>query len=164
MLLPTNERTRCERDTRSYWSAITGIQDHKACLLLRPEFPAGSSKKQIFVSETPLVFNYSHLYLLLTFFRDETLYLIVSIFSPGLWQTLLVPSACVLNPAYSRKSISLQVSFCSAPYNFKKKKRSLGRNKLISCFPKYHYHHHPKKRYKNTSQWLKLEKLYSYTK
>lgn len=77
ILLPTSENTRCEKNTQSYWRAITGIQAHKACLLLRSEFPRGSNKKQIFVSETPLVFNYSHLYLLLTFFWDETLYLTV---------------------------------------------------------------------------------------
>lgn len=68
ILLPTSENMRCERNTQSYWRAITGIQAHKARLLLRSEFPTGSNKKQIFVSETPLVFNYSHLYLLLTFF------------------------------------------------------------------------------------------------
>lgn len=75
ILLPTSENTRYERNTQSYWRAITGIQAHKARLLLRSESPTGSNKKQIFVSETPLVFNYSHLYLLLTFFWDETLYL-----------------------------------------------------------------------------------------
>lgn len=48
--LPTSERMRCERDTWSYWRAITGIQDHKACLLLISEFPIGSNKKQIFIT------------------------------------------------------------------------------------------------------------------
>lgn len=109
MLLPACERMRCEGNTWSSWRAITASQDQKAHLLLRSELPTGSNKKQIFVSKTPLVFNYSHLHLLLTFFQDETLYLTTSIPSSGLWQCL-----CVLNPRYSRKWIPLQVSFCSA--------------------------------------------------
>lgn len=115
MLLPTCERMRSEGDAQSYSRAITAIQDHKAHLLLRSELPTGFNKKQIFVSKTAFVFNYSHPRLLLTFFKDETLYLITSIPSPGLWQCL-----CVLNPRYSRKLISLQVSFCSAPCSSKK--------------------------------------------
>lgn len=123
MLLPTCERMRCEGNTWSSWRAITASQDQKAHLLLRSELPTGSNKKQIFVSKTPLVFNYSHLHLLLTFFQDETLYL-TSIPSSGLWQC-----PCVLNPRYSRKWISLQVSFCLELCSSKRGLRSLGRNK-----------------------------------
>lgn len=55
-LLPASENTRCERNTQSYWRAITGIQAHKACLLLRSEFPTGSNKKQIFVFNKKQIF------------------------------------------------------------------------------------------------------------
>lgn len=73
--LPTSESMRSERDTQSYGRAITEIQDCKARLLLRSEFPTGSNKIQLFVSETPLGFNYSQLHFLLAFFWDETYYL-----------------------------------------------------------------------------------------
>lgn len=129
-LLPASENTRCERNTQIYWRAITGIQAHKACLLLRSEFPTGSNKKQIFVSETPLVFNYSHLYLLLTFFWDETLYLTAYPSSehsydrpaePRIFQEINLSPAFLLFSTLFLKNIYLE------------------RNKLIPFFP-IHFH------------------------
>lgn len=155
ILLPTSENMRCERNTQSYWRAITGIQVHRACLLLRSQFPTGSNKKQIFVSETPLVFNYSHLYLLLTFFWDETLYLTVYPSSEHSYDRLAEPRIF--------QEINLSPAFLLFSTLFFKK-RYLQRNKWIPCFPKYHCHHDPKKACMNTYWWLKLEKLHCYIK
>lgn len=120
ILLPTSENTRCERNTQSYWRAITGIQAQKARLFLRSEFPTGSNKKQIFVSETPLVFNYSHLYLLLTFFGDETLYLILYQSSEHSYDRLVEPRIF--------QEINLSPAFLLFSTLFFKKKRYLERN------------------------------------
>lgn len=83
---------------------------------------------------------------------------------PCTWHYIHLQSTAMtdlLNPGYSRKLTSLQLSFCSALYS--SKKRYLERNKWIPCFPKYHCHYDPKKACMKTS-FLKLEKLHSYIK
>lgn len=79
-------------------------------------------------------------------------------------RAMIVASAkCLCSKSRIFQEINLSPGFLLHSTIFFKK-RSLGRNKWIPCFPKHHCHNDPKKTCKNASQWLKMEKLHSYTK
>jgi len=84
----------------------------------------------IFLSGIPFVFHYSHL--LLKFFWDETLYLIVFIHSSASdWLSWHHMSVFVLSPRYSRNSVTVYDHFF-LPHA--KKKMYLGRDNWIPSY------------------------------
>lgn len=79
-----------------------------------------ASGRVIFLSGIPFVFHYSHL--LLTFFWDETLYLMVFIHNSAYdWLSWHHMSVFVLNPSYSRNCVTIYNHFFL--HHEKKKKK-----------------------------------------
>lgn len=67
----------------------------ETCLCTWSAFPISLTKNWSFISEIPLVFDYSHFHLLSTFFWDKILHLIRFILKSGLWLISLPPCVCV---------------------------------------------------------------------
>lgn len=111
--------TRCARPRISGYKGIIWAPDQWSMLVYELRIPSRLQEELFFFQGIPFVSHYNHL--LVTFFWDETLYLIVFIHSSAHnWLSWHHMSVFVLTPRYSRNCMTIYGHF---PSTYPKKKK-----------------------------------------